>query len=139
MKQRVRFHFSSQPSSHFSVLMSCGFAIVINGTACLIIHTEPLFAIVAWNLSSLSFLSFFSFLLLRNFVYMQPGGVMNDSLNSGVWLGLVACLCTLVRHKLLDRRERRRNLSPCLLTQQSIASVERNDELRRRAYGSEHK
>lgn len=39
---------------------------------------------------------------------------MDDSLNSGVWLVVVTCLCTLVVHKLLDRREQKRNLSPCI-------------------------
>lgn len=66
--------------------MSCCFAIVINGTACLIIHTELVFtAIVAWNPYFFSFV----FLLLRNSVYMQPGDVVNDSLHTGAWLGLV--------------------------------------------------
>lgn len=78
MRKRVQFHFSSHPSSHFSALMNCGFAIVINGTACLIIHTEPaLFAIVAWNPSSL----LVSFSAFKNIsVDTQPGGVVNDSL-----------------------------------------------------------
>lgn len=85
MKKRVQFQFSSQPSSHFSALMSCRFAIVINGTACLIIHTELVFtAIVAWNSYFLSFI----FLLLRNSVYMQPEDAVNDSLNTGASSGL---------------------------------------------------
>lgn len=60
-------------------------------------------------------------------VYMQPEGVLNDSLKSGVLL--VLCSCTLVVHKLLDCRKQMGILSPCLLTQRSIASVEHNVKL----------
>lgn len=74
-----------------------------------------MFAIVAWNPS-------FSF-----FVYMQPEGVLNDSLKSGVLL--VLCTCTLLVHKLLDCRKRMGILSPCLLTRRSVASVEHNVKL----------
>lgn len=39
------------------------------------------------------------------------------------------CSCTLLVHKLLDCRKRMGSLSPCLLTQRSISSVEHNVKL----------
>lgn len=66
--------------------MSCRFAIVINGTACLIIHTELVFtAIVA----PIPYFFQVFFLLLRNFVYTQPGDVVNDSAHAGAGPSLV--------------------------------------------------
>lgn len=41
---------------------------------------------------------------------MQPEGVLNDSLKSGVWLLL--CLCALVVHKLLDYRKQVEDFEP---------------------------
>lgn len=102
------------PSSHFSVLTIRGFAIIINGTACWIIHTETvLSAIVNWNPFFL--FSPFFFFLLKNSVYMQVRWETAWAAEFG-WAGRVRVCC-----KLVDcRGKRRRNLRPCILMQENI-------------------
>lgn len=111
-RREYNFSFPVIPRLTSLVLMSCCFAIVINGTACLIIHAEVVFtAIVAWDPYSPGFLFFVCF----------KKCCLHAGWRLGKNMGLVMCLCALVVHKLHISRQEWRDFSPCLLTQQSTA------------------